>query len=158
MKVLLLSVGKPGARLADAIADFEERAQRYWPLESVSVKEEKARKGTTDAQVRSAESARLLERVPPGVEVIALTRAGNAWTSIGLAGYLEELAVRSAPGAAFLVGGALGLAPDVIRAAHRTLSLGGVTMPHDVARLVIAEQIYRAGTIARGEPYHKGGE
>ncbi|MGH7480643.1 MAG: 23S rRNA (pseudouridine(1915)-N(3))-methyltransferase RlmH [Longimicrobiales bacterium] len=156
MKLLLLSVGKPGPLLADAITEFERRAVRYWPLELAEIREEKAGKGTAAAAIRSAESARLLERVPPGFEIIALTRGGRRWSSRDLANYLADLAVHSAAGAAFLVGGACGLAPDVISAAQRTLSLGDVTMPHDVARLVMTEQLYRAGTIVRGEPYHKG--
>ncbi len=154
MKVLLVAVGRPGRLLAPAIREYEARAARYWPFEAIEVKEEKAR-GTATA-VRAAESARLLAAVPAGVETVAVTRMGAAWSSGKLARYLQDLAVQSAAGAAFLIGGALGLAPDAIAGARHRLSLSAFTLPHELARLNLAEQIYRAGTIARGEPYHKG--
>ena len=72
-----------------------------------------------------------------------------------LAGYLEGHAVRSSAGAAFVIGGAFGLDASVVTKARRTLSLSALTLPHEMARLVLAEQLYRAGTIVRGEPYHK---
>ena len=154
MKVVLLAVGRPGRLLAPAIREYEARAARYWPFEVVEVREEKAR--GNDAAVRAAESDRLLAAVPEGVETVAVTRTGASWSSADLARYLQDLAVAAAPGAAFLIGGALGLAPDTIAGARHHLSLSAFTLPHDIARLNLAEQIYRAGTIARGEPYHKG--
>lgn len=156
MKVLIVTVGRPGQLLAQAIGEYERRAARYWSLEVHEVKEEKARKGATDEEIRRAEGERLIERVPTGVEAIALTRGGKRWSSTDLAVHLEDLAVHGNAGTAFLVGGALGLSPEVIERSQRTLALGDVTLPHDVARLVLAEQLYRAGTIVRGEPYHKG--
>jgi 23S rRNA (pseudouridine1915-N3)-methyltransferase len=156
VKILLLAVGRPGRLLAPAIREYEARAARYWPFEVVEVKEEKAHGAA--AAVRAAESDRLLAAVPDGVETVAVTRTGKAWSSTRLARYLQDLAIRSAPGAAFLIGGALGLAPDTIAGAGHRLSLSAFTLPHDIARLNLAEQIYRAGTITRGEPYHKGAD
>jgi 23S rRNA (pseudouridine1915-N3)-methyltransferase len=138
------------------IAEFERRARRYFPLEVVEVKEKTAFRGRAPQQVMEEEGKRLLARVPTGAEVVALDRKGSQWSSERLAQYLEELAIRSSPGAAFLIGGALGLSGEVLdRASHR-LSLSALTFPHELARLVVAEQLYRAGTILRGEPYHKG--
>lgn len=154
----MVSVGRPGRVLADAIGEYERRAGRYWNLDTVEVREERAGKGTPGARVREAESRRVLERVPDGYEVVALTREGEAWSSLRLAQHLESLAVSARPGAAFLVGGALGLDDAVLRRADRRLSLSSLTLPHDMARLVLAEQLYRAGTIVRGEPYHKTAE
>jgi 23S rRNA (pseudouridine1915-N3)-methyltransferase len=148
-------VGKVGPLVADSVAEYERRAMRYWSLSISEVKEERARKGSSDEQVRSAESARLLERIPAGAEVCALTREGNQWTSAELARYLNDLAVQGKPGVAFLIGGALGLSEAAIQRADRTLSLSRMTLTHEIARLVLTEQIYRAGTITRGEPYHK---
>ena len=88
---------------------------------------------------------------------MALTRTGRAWDSLELADYLGRLAAAGHPGPAFLIGGAYGLAEEALRAARHRLSLSAMTLPHDLARLVLAEQLYRAGTIRRGEPYHKGG-
>ena len=73
-----------------------------------------------------------------------------------LAAYLEGLAVQSAPGVAFVIGGAFGLGPEVVDRSGKRLSLSSMTLPHEMARLFLAEQLYRAGTILRGEPYHKG--
>jgi 23S rRNA (pseudouridine1915-N3)-methyltransferase len=77
-------------------------------------------------------------------------------SSRALARYLEGLAVRSSPGVAFLIGGAHGLDASVLERARRELSLSTLTLPHEMARLFMVEQLYRAGTIIRGEPYHKG--
>ena len=155
MKVWLLAVGRPGALLAEATAEYEKRAARYWSFEAIEIKEEKARKGLSDEQVRDSESQRLLERVPAGAEIVALTRDGRSWSSGDLAQYFEQLAMSGKSGVAFLIGGALGLSTDVIRKAHRQLSLSGMTLTHEMARVLLTEQIYRAGTITRGEPYHK---
>lgn len=157
MRLWVGAVGRPGRLFAPAIAEYEQRAGRYWSLDIAEVKEERAGKGRTDGQVMAAEAERLLARVPHGLERIALTRTGLRWDSDRLARHLEELAIQGAPGAAFLIGGALGLAPALVESAQRRLSLSPLTLPHELARLVLAEQLYRAGTIVRGEPYHKGG-
>ena len=156
MKLDVIAVGRPGPLLADAIAEYERRAARYWPLGFAEVRAERAGKGT-DAAVREAEGKRLLERVTPGAQIVALTReGGDAWSSVRLARFLEELAVRGGPDLTFLIGGALGLPESVLRIADRRMRLSTFTLPHDLARLVLAEQLYRAGTLIRGEPYHKG--
>jgi 23S rRNA (pseudouridine1915-N3)-methyltransferase len=155
VKLWLLAVGRPGALLADAVAEYEKRASRYWTFESIEVKEERAHKGLDEEQIRQAETKRLLERVPHGVDVITMTRDGKAWSSSDMARYFEDLAMSGKNGAAFLIGGALGLSVDAIRKADRQLSLSSMTLTHEMARLLLTEQIYRAGTIVRGEPYHK---
>lgn len=156
MKLTVLTVGKPGKLVADAIREYESRAARYWALEVHEVRAGKG-KSEDEQRVRNDESQRLLARVPPGVELIALTRVGgNAWSSTRLARHLAELARGARSGAAFLIGGAFGLSDAVLREADERMRLSAFTLPHDVARLVLAEQLYRAGTILRGEPYHKG--
>jgi 23S rRNA (pseudouridine1915-N3)-methyltransferase len=155
VKVALLVVGKPGPLLRDSIAEFEKRAARYWNLQVVEVKEESARKGIPDDRIRAAESNRLLERAPANAEIVALAREGRTWSSDQLAKYLNDLAVSGKAGVAFMIGGALGLSGDVIKKANVTLSISPMTLTHELARLVFAEQLYRAGTIVRGEPYHK---
>ncbi len=151
-------MGKPAALLADAIAEYERRARRYWSLDVVEVREEKAHKGMAAERVRAAESTRLLERMPEGAELVALTRTGESWSSTGLARYLEALALHGGAGAAFAIGGAYGLSDELLRRARHRLSLSALTFPHELARLLLAEQLYRAGTILRGEPYHKANE
>lgn len=156
MKVRIVAVGRPGRLLADAIAEYERRASRYWSLEVAEVKEERAHKGTPDDMVRNAEAERILQRVPDGFELIALTRTGDAWPSTRLSQYLQQLGVQGTAGVAFVIGGAIGLGDAVLKRATRQLRISDFTLPHELARLVIAEQLYRAGTIARNEPYHKG--
>ncbi len=156
MKVLLAVVGKSGKAFAEAIEDYERRAKRYWPLEVVEVKAVKAGGAKTDLDVKNAEAESLLERIPRDVEIIPLTRVGERWSSEQLSAHLQRHAVRSSAGVAFVIGGALGLGDELLRRAQHKLSLSSMTLPHEMARLIMAEQLYRAGTIARGEPYHKG--
>lgn len=156
MKITLLAVGRPGRLFADAIAEYERRAHRYWSLDVVEVREERAGGGGAGSRVQAKESARLLERVPTGTEIVALTRAGVPWSSTQLAEYLGGMALEARSGASFLIGGALGLADAALARADRRISLSPLTLPHELARLLLTEQLYRAGTIIRGEPYHKG--
>lgn len=148
-------VGRVRGALAEAVAEYEKRAGRYWRLEIVEVAAARAGRAP-EATVRDAEGTRLLTAIGAGLEVVALTRVGRPMGSLELAGYLEERALRSSPGVAFVVGGAFGLGDAVLARAARKLSLSDMTLPHEMARLVLAEQLYRAGTIIRGEPYHKG--
>jgi 23S rRNA (pseudouridine1915-N3)-methyltransferase len=156
VKITLAVVGRVRGELATAVAEYETRAGRYWRLEVVEVAAGLSRRRDDPEAVKAAESERLLARLPPGVEVAALTRDGEPLTSRGLADWLQDLAVGGHPGVAFVIGGAYGLHDDVLTRARRRISLSAMTLPHEMARLVLAEQIYRAGTISRGEPYHKG--
>lgn len=153
----MAAVGTPGVPgMAEAIREYEERARRYFRLEVVEVSPQ-GKGGLPPARVRVREAEVLLGRVPGDLERIALTREGKGVTSEGLARYLDRLATYGRPGVAFLVGGAHGLDDSLLEASARRLSLSPLTLPHGMARLVLAEQLYRAGTILRGEPYHKGG-
>jgi 23S rRNA (pseudouridine1915-N3)-methyltransferase len=155
VRVTVLAVGRPRGAIADAIADYESRVKRYHAFAAVEVKEEPFRGEGDAARVREAEGKRLLERVPAGAEVIALHETGSQWSSLHLAERLREMALHASPGAAFLIGGAYGLGDAVLARAKTRLSLGPMTLTHEMARLVLTEQLYRAGTIERGEPYHK---
>jgi len=138
------------------VADYEARARRYWKLEVVEVEGGAKGRDPETERVRTAEGERILSRIPEGLEIFALTRGGRPVTSRKLADTLSRLALDSSPGAAFVLGGAFGLSEPVLQRSTRRLSLSGMTLPHEMARLVLAEQLYRAGTILRGEPYHKG--
>lgn len=154
MEISILSVGKPGRLMTAAIEEYERRASRYWKLRMVTVKAETASRNRPVPDVQEAEAERL-RAAAEGADVIALTRQGHAWSSRRLAQELNERAVRGAGDVAFVIGGAYGLHASILSAAWHRLSLSSMTMPHDLARLVLAEQLYRAGTILRGEPYHK---
>ena len=156
MKVIVAAVGKPrNAELAAAIEHYEARAAKYWPLDVRVVKEENARGagGSQIALVKEKEAERLSDRVA-GATVIACDERGAAMTSSKFATLLQDFRDR-ARDVAFVIGGAYGLAESVRDRAQTRLALAPWTLPHELARLVLAEQLYRAGTIARGEPYHK---
>jgi len=156
VKLLVVVVGKVKGSLAEAVREYEMRAGRYWKLDVVEVAAGGPGSGAPAERVREQEGARILAKIPADHEVVALTRVGEASSSRNLAAYLEEKGTRSAPGVTFVIGGAFGLAEPVLRRAKKQLSLSALTLPHEMARLVLAEQLYRAGTIVRGEPYHKG--
>lgn len=154
MRVLVVVVGKPREPgLAAAIEEFETRAARYWPLDVHEVREEPARGASPDL-VRAREGERLLAKVPAGADVVACDVDGAAMRSEAFAEWLQR-ARESARTTALVIGGAFGLSDAVRSRAKSRLSLSPWTLPHELARLVLAEQLYRAGTIVRGEPYHK---
>lgn len=156
MKVLVVAVGRVRGGLEAPVSEYEARAGRYWRLEIAEVEAGVPGREPPPERVKEVEGERILARVPDGFTLVALTREGRGMSSRELAAFLEGEAVRSAPGVAFAIGGAFGLSGAVLARARRALSISTMTLPHEVARLVLAEQIYRAGTILRGEPYHKG--
>ena len=154
MELALAVVGRASdATLGAAIAEYERRAARYWPLSVKEVKEAGGR-SVTAAVTRKVEGERLLDACLDRGDVVACDERGSAMTSADFAAWLGRL--RDTGGAVtFLVGGAFGL-DDAVRArATRLLAVAPWTLPHEMARLVLTEQLYRAGTILRGEPYHK---
>ena len=154
MRFLIVSVGRPRDRaLAEAIHHYETRAARYWPLEAREVREEPAR-STSPELVRDREGKRLLEACA-NAEVVACEERGEQMTSQEFAGWMRETREAGARDVAFLLGGAFGLSDDVRSRARTSLGFARWTLSHELARLVLAEQLYRAGTISRGEPYHK---
>ena len=154
MHVVVAVVGKPrDAHLAGAIREYEVRAARYWPLHVHEVREEPARSGSADL-VREREGGRLLAALPTGAQIVACDVIGKTMTSEQFAAWLQRLR-EQARDVGIVVGGAYGLGDVVKERAATSLSLAPWTLPHELARLVLAEQLYRAGTIQRGEPYHK---
>jgi len=154
MKLIVAAVGKPRDRhLAAVVEEYESRAARYWPLVVAEVREASGR-GVSASDARRREGERLVERLPAGALVVACDERGDRLTSSEFATLLTSTR-DAARDVAFVVGGAYGLDEAVRRTASRSLQLAPWTLPHELARLVLAEQLYRAGTIARGEPYHK---
>ncbi|HEY8310482.1 MAG TPA: 23S rRNA (pseudouridine(1915)-N(3))-methyltransferase RlmH [Gemmatimonadaceae bacterium] len=152
---MIAAVGRPKDKaLAAAIRDYEARAARYWPLEVVEVKGERGDAATPAATVREREGDRIRQRVGGVSTMVACDASGKSMTSERFAVWLQE-ARESARDVAFVIGGAFGLDDKLRDAAQVRLSLAPWTLPHELARLVLAEQLYRAGTLVRGEPYHK---
>jgi 23S rRNA (pseudouridine1915-N3)-methyltransferase len=155
--ITVVVIGRAGQSLKGAIDEFEGRATRYWKLRVVQLPSGTGGKGKGEAgRVLKQEEEAILKKVPDGAEVVALTRGGSLMSSPEFSEYLQNLALRSVQNVVFVVGGAFGLGAGVIKRANRALALSAGTLPHELARLVLAEQLYRAGTIARNEPYHKG--
>ena len=103
----------------------------------------------------AAEEALLMARLPEHAQIVALTRMGRGMSSPDLAGYLQDHALHSTAEVCFVIGGAFGLGTGILDRADKQWSLSEATLPHEMARLVLAEQLYRAGTIVKNEPYHK---
>jgi 23S rRNA (pseudouridine1915-N3)-methyltransferase len=157
MRLTIIAVGRVKGSLAPVVHEFETRAARYWKLEVVEVDAGVGRGDARDpVTVRRAEAERLLHRIPKEGEVWVLSRMGTPMSSEDLAAELGNRMLHASSGISFVIGGAHGLDERVIEKKSRPVSLSEMTLPHDVARLVLAEQLYRAGTILRGEPYHKG--
>lgn len=155
MKLVVAAVGKPrDAALAAAIRHYEERAAHYWPLESIEVKEESARHLAPSA-VMEREGERLLARVPPGAALVLCDAQGGQGLSSPAFAERVQGWREAARDVVFVIGGAFGVSDAVRQAATLRLALAPWTLPHELARLVLVEQLYRAGTILRGEPYHK---
>lgn len=153
MRLTVAVVGKPrDAALAAAIHDYETRAARYWPLD---VHEVRGERGTSIAPrvVRQREGERLAKHVGKS-QLVACDASGKSFTSERFAEWLrmERDGDRDL---AFVIGGAFGLSEELLERSTTRLSLAPWTLAHELARLVLAEQLYRAGTIVRGEPYHK---
>jgi len=155
MRIIVAAVGRPkDEALAAAIRAYETRAAHYWPLDTVDVREERAGAGATPELVKTKEGERLRERIVGVPSVVACDPGGTTMTSAQFADWLQERRER-AQDVAFVIGGAYGLSDAIRTSATLRLSLAPWTLPHELARLVLAEQLYRAGTIVRGEPYHK---
>jgi 23S rRNA (pseudouridine1915-N3)-methyltransferase len=156
-RVLVLSVGSPKhPGIVQSIRDYEARAGHYFALESIEVHPKKSG-GADPTRVRRDEADVLLRRLPDDMETFALTRNGRSVDTRGLADHLERVAnYGPAAGTAFVIGGAFGLDETVVEKCKNRLSLSALTLPHELARLVLTEQLYRVGTLLRGEPYHKG--
>ena len=154
MRLVVAVVGKArNAALGEAIRDYETRAARYWPLDVHEVREERAT-GIPVDKVKEREAVRLSEKVPERAQTVVCELGGKSLSSEQFAELLQSAREQDRD-LAFLIGGAFGLSPSVAKKSTMRLSLAPWTLPHEIARLVLVEQIYRAGTIVRGEPYHK---
>jgi 23S rRNA (pseudouridine1915-N3)-methyltransferase len=154
MRLVVAVVGKArNPALGEAIRDYEKRAARYWPLDVHEVREERA-SGISVDRVREREGQRLADKIPERAQTVACEVGGRSLDSAKFAEFLQTAREQDRD-LAFLIGGAFGLLKDLSAGSSVRLSLAPWTLPHEIARLVLAEQIYRAGTIVRGEPYHK---
>jgi 23S rRNA (pseudouridine1915-N3)-methyltransferase len=156
MKIRLLFVGKTNLpEVESGIARYVERIRRYAPVTVRTVRAEKIGKKANEDLVRLKESERLLAAVQARSHLVVWDEHGRLMTSEAFAAFLGDLEKRAVPETCMVVGGPLGFASTVRERANDLLSLSRMTFPHDLARLLVTEQIYRAFTILKGEPYHK---
>lgn len=150
----LVCVGKPRGWSAEGSGDYEKRVRRYFQLDVLEVPEEDINRRSR-REVLSAEGGRILKRLPTEAYVISLDRErGKQQPSENLARKLEDLGLSGRSHVAFVIGGPLGLSPDVQQRSNELWSLGTITLPHALARIILLEQIYRATKINRNEKYH----
>lgn len=155
MKILLISVGKTSyAPFREAIAKYTSRLPHYLPFELKEIPDVKNTHSLTESQQKELEGNSLLEAILPGDFVVLLDERGKEITSKELSKLISDKMI-SLPGRlVFIIGGPYGFSPAVYKRSNAKLSLSKMTLPHEMAKLVISEQLYRAMTILRGEPYH----
>ena len=159
MRLLIAAIGKlkqgPERDLFAHYLGRAEAAGRKLYLSPLGVIEVAESRGAT-ARVRiQAEAESLLAKIPSAHKLVCLDRGGEAIDSAAFARLLAKFRDEGAEGVAFLIGGADGLSKEALAKAAKVLSLGPMTLPHGLARIVLAEQIYRAATILAGHPYHR---
>ncbi len=156
MKFRILWIGSNAdTEFRDAIERYRDRVRHFFPIEITEVAPERGRQKKSDAEIRQAESARLIEALPSQGTVVVLDERGKQMDSLKFAQWLEASTIHNPHGVTFVLGGDLGLNDQVRSRAAVTLSLSAMTLPHQVARLVLLEQIYRACTLIRNIRYHK---
>lgn len=159
MKITVLAVGKLKEKYwKQAIAEYQKRLGAYTKIEVIEVPDEKAPENMSDKeveQVKQKEGQRLLAKIKPQSTVITLEIKGNMLTSEGLAKNLQQRMVQGQSDFTFVIGGSNGLHQAVLDRSNYALSFSKMTFPHQMMRVILLEQVYRAFKIMRGEAYHK---
>ncbi|KRM27499.1 rRNA large subunit methyltransferase [Schleiferilactobacillus harbinensis DSM 16991] len=159
LNIKVIGVGKLKEKYFKAgIAEYKKRLDKLAKVQIVEVADEKAPESLSAAemaQVKEKEGSRILGKIKDKEYVIALAIEGKQRSSEAFAKEIADLGTYGHPDVTFVIGGTLGLSPEVMQRANDTLSFGKLTMPHQLMRLVLMEQIYRAFMINIGSPYHK---
>ena len=159
MKITILCVGKIKEKFyRDAIAEYEKRLSRYCKLEIIEVADEKTPDGASEQvenQIKEREAERMEKYLRDGAFVCALAIDGKQLDSVELSEKIERLGTSGTSHIIFLIGGSLGMSDGLLKRADMKLSFSKMTFPHQLMRVILLEQIYRAYRIMNGEPYHK---
>ena len=156
MKIDVIAVGKLKERFwADACAEYLKRLGGYAKVSVSEVPDRDPARCGGEAAAREQEGEGILRALPAHAHTVLLDIGGTQRTSEGISARLDELALSGVSEVAFVIGGSCGVSDAVRAAAKERLSFGKITLPHNLARVVLLEQIYRAFKISRGEPYHK---
>ena len=154
MKITLLVVGKTtDQRLQTLIEDYQQRLKHYIPFEMVVIPDLRNAKALTQTQIKEQEGIEILRRITPAMDVILLDEHGREYRSIEYAQWIQKK-MAAGRDVTFIVGGPYGFSPAVYERANGKISLSKMTFSHQMVRLFFVEQLYRAMTILRGEPYH----
>lgn len=140
--------------IQQAFDDYMRRAGRYMAMETVMIPDVKAAKRASPQIQKQAEGAEILQRLKADDRVVLLDERGRQYTSREFASLIDRSAVQGLRNLVFIIGGPYGFAAGVYERANSQISLSKMTFPHELIRLFFAEQLYRAMTILRGEPYH----
>ena len=156
MKFTIIAVGKLKERFwADACAEYLKRLQPYAKTSVIEIADVDPAKAGGDAAAIEREGAAMLKALPERAHLVALAIGGRQRSSEDVSARIDELGLSGVGEIAFAIGGSCGLSAAVLARASETLSFGPITLPHNLARVVLLEQLYRACKISRGEPYHK---
>lgn len=159
MHITILAVGRLKERyLAEAQQEYLKRLRAYAKINIVEVPDEGFAEGISPAEgemVKEKESLRLKKHIKQGTYTVALDREGKELSSEELAGWLGALALQGRSEVAFIIGGTLGLASNITGGADLKLSFSKLTFPHQLMRVILLEQIFRAFKINKNEPYHR---
>ncbi len=159
MRITITAVGKLKERyLKDGISEYTKRLSRFADIEIIEVDDEQAPDSLSlaqEAQVKAREAEKLLKKIKEGSYIILLDLAGEQVTSEGFAVKLENTMLTGNSHITFIIGGSLGLDQSLIKAANYRICLSKMTFPHQLARLILLEQVYRAFKIMKNETYHK---
>lgn len=155
MKVLLLVIGKTDAAYIRAgIEEYEKRLTRYLPYEMKVLPDVKNSKSMSESLQKEKEGGMLLEELQATDFVVLLDENGKQYSSVGFSEFLEQKMLNATKRLVFVVGGPYGFSDAVYKRANDKISLSKMTFSHQMVRMIFAEQLYRAMTIMRGEPYH----
>ena len=155
MKLSIWAIGKSNESYTkEGVEEFTKRISNYYPVEWTILSLPKSTGSLSPAALRKKESEMILQSLKQEDFLVALDENGKQFTSLGLASFLQKRANESTRHIIFLIGGAFGLDSIILERAHLKWSLSQLTFPHQLVRLILAEQIYRACTILRNEKYH----
>lgn len=159
MKITIICVGKIKEKFyRDAIEEYAKRLSKYCKFEIVEVADEKTpdkASAVEEEQIKEKEASRILSKIKPDAYVCTLEIAGKQLSSTELADWMEKTAIGGRSHIAFIIGGSLGLHSSVLQRSDYALSFSKMTFPHQLMRVILSEQIYRAYRIINNEPYHK---
>lgn len=159
MKISIVCVGKiKESFYRQAIDEYAKRLNKYCKLEIIEVADEKTPDKAGEAlenQIKEKEADRILEKIKEDAHVFTLEIKGKSYTSEGFAEMIQKTTVQGKSHLVFVIGGSLGLHEKVLKRSNHAISFSDMTFPHQLMRVILTEQIYRAFRIINGEPYHK---